>query len=140
MKKRMVLVLALVVFAGGALFCSSPEGRAKRYFRSHQEELTRAVAHWQRGEGLSSDPGLTVNIWEGDHQIVEYIVVSRGIVPSGSYYGFFYSPDGVPVSFQNSGEALARQGQYEWTWQGEGDNRGYVELLRPGWYYFEASL
>ena len=137
-KKGWILVLAFAV--GAALFLSTPERRVKGYFRSHQEELTQAVARWQMGERLSFDPGLTVNIWDGDHQIVEYLVTGRGFGSSCSYYGFFYSPDGVPVSFQNSGEMLHRLGQYEWSWQGEGDNRGRVELLLPNWYYFEASL
>lgn len=137
-KKGWILVLAFVI--GAALFLSTPERRTMGYFRSHQEELVQAVSRWRMGEGLSFDPRLTVNVWEGDHSIVEYIVVSRGIVPSSSCYGFFYSPDGVPVSFQNSGEALTRRGRYEWVWQGEGDNRGRVELIQPNWYYFEASL
>ena len=137
-KKGWILVLAFA--AGAILFLNTPERRTKGYFRIHQEELTQAVSRWQRGEELSFDPRLTVNIWSGEHDIVEYIVVSRGIVTSSSYYGFFYSPDGVPVSFQNSGEELERLGQYEWCWQGEGDNRGYIELILPNWYYFEASL
>lgn len=137
-KKGWILVLAFVI--GAALFLNTPERRTMGYFRIHQEELTQAAARWQRGEELSFDPRLTVNIWEGEHEIVEYIVVSRGLIPSGSYYGFFYSPDGVPVSFQNSGEELKRLGQYAWSWQGEGDNCGYIELIVPQWYYFEASL
>lgn len=137
-KKGWLLVLAFVI--GAALFLSTPERRVKGYFHSHQEELTQAVARWQMGEGLSFAPGLTANIWEGEHDMVEYIVISRGIVPSGRYYGFFYSPDSVPLAFQNSGEALTRRSQYEWVWQGEGDNRGRVELIQPNWYYFEATL
>lgn len=140
MKKKGLIVIALIFLAGAALFFSTPERRAAGYFYRHMEELEENAARWQAGEPLSHDPRLTVNVWDGEHEIVEYIVVSRGLVPSGSYYGFFYSPDGVPVSFQNSGEKLLRRSQYEWVWQGEGDNHGYVELLRPNWYYFEASL
>lgn len=140
MKKKGLVVIALIFLAGAALFFSAQERRAAGYFYRHIEELEENVARWQAGEPFSYDPRLTVNVWDGEHDIVEYIVVSRGLVPSGTYYGFFYSPDDVPVSFQNSGEELSRQGRDEWVWQGEGDNQGYVELLRPGWYYFEASL
>lgn len=140
MKKKGLVVIALIFLAGAALFFSTPERRAMGYFYRHSAELEADVAHWQAGEPIRFDPRLTVNVWDGEHQIVEYIVDGRGLAPSGTYYGFFYSPDGVPVSFQNSGEELSRQGQDEWVWQGEGDNRGYVELMRPCWYYFEASL
>lgn len=137
-KKGWILVLAFA--AGAVLLLSSPERRTKLYFYRHLTELEAEIVQYQAGERLSFDPKLTVNIWSGEHEIVEYLVTGRGFGPSCSYYGFFYSPDGTPVSFQNSGQKLTRQGQYEWTWQGEGDNRGYVELLRPGWYYFQASL
>lgn len=139
-KKRFILVLALALLVGTVLFFSSPKRRAELYFYRHQSELEASVACWQEGATLSHDPKLTANVWDGEHDIVEYIVVTRGIVPSSAYYGFFYSPDDVPVSFQNSGEELTRRGQYEWTWQGEGDDHGYIELIQPNWYYFEASL
>lgn len=138
--RGLVIFLALIFLAGAALFFSAPERRATGYFYRHLEELEENAARWQAGEPLSYDPELTVNVWGGEHEIVEYIVVSRGSAPSGTYYGFFYSPDGVPMSFQNSGEALTRRDQDQWVWQGDGDNHGYVEFLRPCWYYFEASL
>lgn len=140
MKKKGLIVIALIFLAGAALFFSTPERRVTGYFYRHMEELEENAARWQAGESLSHDPKLTVNVWDGEHEIVEYLVTGRGFGPSCSYYGFFYSPDGVPVSFQNSGEKLSQRGQYEWVWQGEGDNHGYVELLCPNWYYFEASL
>lgn len=139
-KKKGALLLVLLLAAGAVLVLSAPKQRAMGYFYRHSAELEADVAHWQAGEPIRFDPRLTVNVWEGEHKIVEYIVAGRGLAPSGTYYGFFYSPDGVPVSFQNSGEELSQQRQDEWVWQGEGDNRGYVELMRPCWYYFEASL
>lgn len=137
-KKGWILVLLFVI--GAALFLSTPERQTKLYFYRHLPELEAEILQYQAGEHLSFDPKLTVNIWSGEHEIVEYLVTGRGFGSSCAYYGFFCSPDGVPVSFQNGGEALTQRGQYTWTWQGEGDNHGRVELLRPGWYYFEASF
>lgn len=138
--KKKGWIIVLVFIAGVVLFINTPERRTKFCFYSHLSELEESIYRWQTEGKLSSDPKLIANVWDGEHEIVEYIVVSRGIVPSSSYYGFFYSPDGVPVSFQNSGAELTRQGENEWVWQGQGDNHGYVELLQPHWYYFEASL
>ncbi|HBN83556.1 MAG TPA: hypothetical protein DDZ89_06885, partial [Clostridiales bacterium] len=58
--------------------------------------------YFDQGEPLPSYSGITINEWNGEHPIVEYIVISKGIVTASSYYGFFYSKDDVPVSFQNS--------------------------------------
>lgn len=143
--RGLVIFLALIlVFLGWRWQRSQfdPEQQTKRYFYHHMAELEEDIARWQTEGRLSFQPtpGLMVNVWDSEHDIVEYIVVSRGNVPSSTYYGFFYSPDKVPVSFQNSGEALIQRDQYEWDWRGEGDNHGYVELMQPYWYYFEASL
>ena len=116
------------------LFLPTPERRTKLYFYRHWPELETGIISWQAGETLSFDPTLTVNIWGEEEEIVEYIVTGWGLAPASDYYGFFYSRNDVPVSFQNGGEVLTRQGQYEWVWDGQGDNHGYVELLRPCWY------
>jgi len=119
----------------------TPEKRVMNYFYRHVSELKDDMRnHFEKGEPLSFPSGIIVNEWPGKHTIVEYIVKARGIVPSSKYYGFFYSIDNVPVSFQNSGENLTRLSASEWEWRGEGDNRGYIRQIEPYWFYFEASL
>ena len=53
------------------------------------------------------------------------------------YHGFYYSPDDVPLAFQNTAVPLEETAD-GWTWRAEGDNRGFTRRLAPGWYYFEA--
>ena len=142
MKKRVLALLAAVLCAAvliTALWCT-PEQRTLRWFARNQAELTQDAFSACAGAPLRSTGRVSANYWDGEHPIVEYIVVSRGIVPASSYCGVFYSPDDVPASFQNSGETLSPVSDIEWTWQGDGDNRGLVRALGDHWFYFEARL
>ena len=142
MKKRIPTLLAAVLCAAVLIvaLCITPEQRTLRWFDRNRAELTQDAAAACAGAPLRAAGRVNANFWDGEHPIVEYIVVSRGIVSASSYCGVFYSPDGVPASFQNSGETLTPVSDTEWTWQGEGDNHGTVRALGDGWFYFEASL
>ena len=52
----------------------------------------------------------------------------------------YYSPDDVPLSFQNCNIALIGDGKGGWTWSAEGDNHGRTKKIFDKWYYFEASF
>ena len=142
MKKRVFALIAAVLCAAVliAALRSTPEQQTLRWLDRNRAELTQYAAAACAGAPMRSVGRGTANYWDGEHPIVEYIVVSRGIVPASSYCGVFYSPDGVPVSFQNSGETLSPVSDTEWTWQGEGDNHGTVRALGENWFYFEAAL
>lgn len=141
MKRRGGIIAAAVLLcallAAGA--ANTPERITMRCFRNHRAALEEDVQRSARGLA-SSTLDLIFNYWDGEHPILEYIAAVRGSVPASRYYGFFYSFDGVPVSFQNAGETLTAVSDQEWTWQGEGDNHGLVRRLEGCWFYFEAAL
>lgn len=56
------------------------------------------------------------------------------------YWGVYYSPDDVPLSFQNTDVPLSPNGDGIWTWQTEEDNHGTTKKITDKWYYFEASF
>ena len=69
--------------------------------------------------------------------MVEYILISNG----NTYRGFYYSPDDVPLAFQNTETILYQEdGSNRWTWSSEGDNHGETYKIDDGWYYFSASF
>ena len=142
MKKRIIALVAAVLCAAVliAAFWRTPEKRTLRWLDRNRAELTETAAAACAGAPMRDAGRVTAHYWDGEHPIVEYVVVSRGIVSASTYCGVFYSPDGVPVSFQNSGETLSPVSDTEWTWQGDGDNHGAVRALGGGWFYFEASL
>lgn len=70
-----------------------------RYVEAHQAELQTAMdAYFDYGQPLACDGSISaVNNWPGQHPMIEYILfTSRG------YHGFLYSPDDVPLAFQNA--------------------------------------
>ena len=142
MKKRIFALAAALLCAAVliAAFWRTPEQRTLRWLDRNRAELTETAAAACAGAPMRAAGRVNAHCWDGEHPIVEYVVASRGIVSASSYCGVFYSPDGVPVSFQNSGETLSPVSDTEWTWQGEGDNHGTVRALGENWFYFEASL
>ena len=76
------------------------------------------------------------NTWEGEHAMVEFLISTRG----DTYYGCYYSPDDVPLAFQNTVADLTQCGHDSWKWSAEGDNAGKTMKIMDHWYYFEASL
>lgn len=114
----------------------TPEKRVARYVSSHQSELQSSMdAYFDRGQPLSYDGAVpTVKHWPGQHPMVEYILFT-----GPGYYGFYYSPDDVPLAFQNVPVPL-EETSTGWQWQAGGDDHGSTRRLSPGWYYFEAHF
>ena len=139
-KKGIALFLLLFCVVIVASVINTPEKRTIRYFNSHRATLEEDVLNTIETGQASSRLNVTCNYWDGEHPIVEYIVVNHGIVSASQYYGFFYSFDNEPVPFQNADESLIPVSEQEWKWIGEGDNRGIVRRLDTNWFYFEAFL
>lgn len=139
MKKRTLLILAAaaVVCAAVLLGGGSTEDRVIDRFFENQETLQREVdACFEGGRDLSwSGNWKYVNLWPGEHDMAEYIVTVLG----DTYYGFYYSPDDVPLAFQNT-QVLLAPFEEGWIWTAEGDNHGTTRRITEKWFYFEASF
>ena len=95
----------------------------------------RGLNGGHRGQPLSYDGAIpAVNHWPGQHPMVEYILLT-----GSGYYGFYYSPDDVPLAFQNVPVPL-EETSTGWQCQAEGDDHGFTYRLSPGWYYFEVHF
>lgn len=126
------VVALLVVFA----YRNTPEHRVERFVAQNSAVLEQTL-----GEGMNAYPeGLGIryyNRWNGEHEMSEYLLFTQG----DSYYGCYYSPDDVPLPFQNAQSVeLVPDGENCWRWQGEGDNRGMTKKITEKWYYFEAGF
>lgn len=78
--------------------------------------------------------------FSGEHEMVEFMVDDDGMIAPAQYYGFYYSPDDVPLAFQNVNVPLTEYKENEWEWSEQGDNRGVTKKITECWYYFEAWL
>lgn len=75
------------------------------------------------------------NIWEGEHDIIEFSLFASGFGSETAYYGCYYSFDDTPAAFQNAPVELVRLGN-DWLWFGEGDNWGVTSRIKENWYFY----
>lgn len=70
---------------------------------------------------------------------VEFYCGGSGLVPSSNYYGFYYSPDDIPLAVDVTlTENLNPQGDgFGWE-EPDGDNWYYTERIMENWYYYES--
>ena len=134
MKKKVftVSILGLVAVLGLLAWRNTPYKQAVRFIQQNGPELTRLI---DSGQPLPLDLGWQFyNCWDGEHPMTEFILSAH----DGTYYGVYYSPDDVPLSFQNSGAALENAPEGGWQWKGKGVSHGTTQKIEDGWYYFTA--
>ncbi len=70
---------------------------------------------------------------------VEFYCGGSGLIPSSSYYGFYYSPDDLPLAVDVTlTENLGPEGDgFGWE-ELDGDNWYYTERIMENWYYYES--
>lgn len=76
-----------------------------------------------------------ITVFRGTNTIVQFDLSSHNT----QYKGYYYSPDDVPVPFQNA-ELPLTETEDGWTWQGEGDNHGTTCRIAKCWFSYEANL
>ena len=125
------LFLALLLTAA---IWPTPEWGAAWYVIRHQTELQADMdACFLQGKNLSYNGSfLYVNDWPGQHSMVEYVFIEQG----GRLYGFYYSPDNVPLAFQNAALPLEETPD-GWRWR-DGRGSGETRQLAPRWFLFSA--
>lgn len=75
-----------------------------------------------------------------DKVYIDFFYNGVGIVPSGIYYGFYYTSDDKPRGFQNGSEKLEKN-KDGWEWrQPNGDNYYITKRITYNWYYYEAGF
>ena len=139
MKKRkwIWIVLAGILIAS-VLIISNPQIRTNLFVRLYHDDIEEGL---RMNAGVPADDVVLfgykyVNTWEAEHSMVEFLITSRG----DTYYGCYYSPDDVPLAFQNVDAKLTQDGHDYWEWEAEGDNHGSTSKIMDHWYYFEASF
>ena len=140
-KKRTRIILAAiigVVLLASALCYANPKIRTSLFVHAYHDLIEEGLA---AGNGVPADDAVLfgykyVNSWDAEHPMTEFLIMTWG----DTYYGCYYSPDGVPLAFQNTDVELVQNGHDYWEWSAEGDNRGATSLILDNWYYFEASF
>lgn len=135
-KKLLSLVLAAIVIYGLG-FWMTVEQRAIRFINKYGAEIEAAYLTNDFPENFG---GKEYSVWNGEHPMVEFVFSGWGLAPSSVYCGCYYSPDNVPLAFQNTEHPLIRLDINTWTWHGEGDNWGKTVKIRDNWYYYNVHF
>ena len=142
MKKKNIIIiitaflLFIVAFIGWKVCANIPERKAAQFVAQNGSAFSELVDSEQAIPKTFN--GVTVDVWNGEHLMYEFLLGSG--IGEYQYWGVYYSPDDVPLSFQNTDVPLSENGEERWTWQAEGDNHGTTQKIAPKWYYFEASF
>lgn len=136
--RKWIWIVLAVILVAGVLIISNPQIRTNLFVRLYHDDIEEGL---RMNAGVPADDVVLfgyqyVNTWEGEHSMVEFLISSRG----DTYYGCYYSPDDVPLAFQNIDTKLTQDGHDYWEWKAEGDNHGSTSKIMDHWYYFEASF
>ncbi len=144
MKNRRVIVVVFIIVFASIFFClrtNNEYNQINNFVNENSMELEE-IAKNSLNNTLKDLKYKNVKIegqYSGDHEIVQFLYNAVGIVPSSGYYGFYYSPDDKPATFQNVDFPLNAIGNDEWEWSEVGtDNRGKTIRIKECWYYYEA--
>lgn len=136
-RKWIIAIIIVLIVALGSVY-SIPKLRVSLFVHSYHELIEEALA---AGNGVPADDAVLlgydyVNSWEGAHPMTEFVIMTYG----DTYYGCYYSPDDVPLAFQNTDVEVTQDGHDYWEWEAEGDNHGSTSKIMEQWYIFKASF
>lgn len=152
-KIKTAIVITIAVILVGALHSHFNYERRMAHFVTQNEPKLTALAEdylEKTGQREITYRGAKIGGVFPAGEVVPFDVGGIGIVPSASYYGFYYSPEDIPVS-NGEGElekveeqegflpGLVPKNQKErWVWQGYGDNGGEIVKIKEHWYYYKC--
>lgn len=120
----------------------------ERYVNSNYSELEKVAKDYMNNK-KSKTPKHVASIYVyspkksyvvSNNTIVEFNTDAKGLVPSSTYYSFYYSEKNVPACFQNEKCNLIEKGKNKWEWHDGGDNGGTTIKIRDHWFYMEAHF
>ena len=135
MKKVLCAVLAvLLIFT--AVYFAVPQLRVRLFVACYADLLEHG---FENQLGLPANIGINhSNMWSGEDDMYELILFEYG----KTSYGCYYSPDDVPLPFQNMKVELLHNGHYYWEYN-ENPNVSYsgkTSKIKDKWYYFETEI
>lgn len=143
--KKIVLAIIIVVAIVASLILykelqPSQEDEIVSFVEENKIELEEISEKVLNGDEEIKDYKTVVidGTWgNGDNQIVQFMYEGVGIASAGKYYGFYYSPNDIPQSYQCE-KKVVTDGDDSWKWTSGGDDGGITKKICDKWYYFEA--
>lgn len=144
MKKWQIVLMVIVTIICGigiTNFILNPERKVKNFVKANEVELVEIAEQYldyEQGVKTEYKNARIDGVFQGEYPIVQFYYSGFGIAPSGTYYGFYYSPDDVVATYCNEDYPMEMLDDGEWKWSGKGDNGGSIKKIKDNWYYYEA--
>lgn len=144
---RRICVIFVLLFILFAVINFNPERRIQRFVLKYEVPLTDLAEAY-----LKCSPEERTKMLETaetdfhgaqltglfPETVVSFYMGGFGLVPSAKYYGFYYSPDDIPVS-TGEGKLKPQQDKTDrWSFNGYGDNGGEIVKIKEHWYYYKC--
>ena len=137
-KKYLCLILGIIALLFVRKYMFSPYKEISKYVTQNESTLRRECEHYLEQDYVNKEDAHVTGIYRGENKIVQFSYSGKGIAPASVYYGFYYSPEDIPVSYCNGNEELTMVSEGEWIWEDVGDNGGRIRKIQDNWYYYEA--
>lgn len=151
--KTAIAIVITVILVGAFRYHFDYERRIASFVTKKEPELTALAEDYleKTGQREITYRGAKIGGVFPAGEVVPFDVGGIGIVPAACYYGFYYSPEDIPVS-NGEGELKKVEGQQggilsglvprdqkeRWVWQGYGDNGGEIVKIKEHWYYYKC--
>lgn len=133
---RLVYVMFAAAMAGGNSDALSKD-QIFSLVQDHHDFLLRCITDNDSDRAKEVTGIQSVRIEKDVY--VEFYCGGSGLVPSSSYYGFYYSPDDLPLAVDVTLTENLRPVGDGFGWEEpDGDNRYYTERIMANWYYYES--
>lgn len=115
--------------------------RAARYIRQNRQELETFVAELaSSGESRATYNGWSVS-YRPELGMAEFETGAFGLAPSGAYWGFYYSPENIPLPVMGASEMDYTPAEDGWLWEEPGgDNWARTQPLAERWFWYEMHF
>lgn len=143
MRLCIVTAIALILALSPLFLPGNEERKISCFVRSNRVELEKIALRCLDGdEPAARYKRVRVEgVFHEDLPIVQFYDSGFGLVPSTTYYGFYYSKDNLPADFQNVGCELAQTSQDEWAWKAAGtDNGGLTKRITDCWFFIKHGF
>ena len=141
-RKRIWLPAILLILCPMALsvWSRSSQTGISLFVTLHQRDLEQIAADCLTQSGAPDRyRGVRVEgVFPGEAPIVQFSSGGWGLVPSGTYQGFYYSESGQPAAYQNVDLELVPVSDTEWTWTDGTDNGGSTRRISEHWFSYKA--
>ncbi len=127
-KTKIIFTVLVTVLFCSAVYFLNPQLRVRCFIAAYSDD-------YEQWDGVPANIGIKYsNVWEAEHSMHEMILFTF----YGTNYGCYYSPDDVPLAFQNMDFELVSDGKDEWKWSDNGNIYGETKKIKNNWYYFKA--